>query len=45
MGGSGLGTGGSCVCPKCGATVPHQRGVPCYQKTCPNCGTTMTRRG
>lgn len=43
MGGSGQGTGGNCVCPSCGKTMPHQRGTPCYRMTCPNCGTTMTR--
>ena len=35
---------GNCVCPKCGKTVPHQRGVPCLQVTCPDCGTAMTRQ-
>ncbi|MFW6409861.1 MAG: hypothetical protein ACOCZR_02350 [Halanaerobiales bacterium] len=41
----GLGPSGECVCPNCGHTVPHQRGVPCYQQTCPECGTQMTRKG
>ncbi len=44
-GGSGFGPGGSCVCPGCGAKVPHQRGVPCYQVKCPSCGMSMTRSG
>lgn len=35
--------GGTCLCPKCGHREPHERGVPCVQKTCPQCGTTMTR--
>jgi electron transport complex protein RnfB len=43
MGGSGLGLGGKCVCPNCGKTVPHRRGVPCNSITCPACGTMMTR--
>ena len=43
MGGGGLGPGGVCRCPKCGATVAHQRGVPCYQVSCPKCGTKMVR--
>jgi len=43
QGGRSLGPGGSCICPQCGATVAHQRGVPCYSLKCPNCGTQMTR--
>ncbi len=37
------GPGGSCVCPKCGATVAHTVGQPCNSKSCPNCNTKMTR--
>ncbi len=37
------GTDGSCVCPKCGHKVPHQRGVPCFEQTCPECGAAMIR--
>ena len=46
MGGTrpGAGVGGSCVCPSCGATTPHQAGVPCYQVSCPKCGTKMVRQ-
>jgi len=44
MGGFGAGPGGDCVCTSCGNTVPHQRGVPCYQMKCPKCGSPMTRR-
>jgi hypothetical protein len=43
MGGRSLGAGGYCVCPSCGARVPHQRGNPCNQRSCPKCGTKMTR--
>jgi len=43
MGGYGLGPGGDCVCPDCGAKVPHQRGVPCNSVKCPKCGAAMTR--
>ena len=38
--GRGFGTT-ECVCPNCGATVPHQRGVPCYTIKCPKCGALM----
>jgi len=43
MGGFGLGPGGECVCPRCGARVPHQRGIPCYSVKCPKCGSPMVR--
>jgi len=44
MGGTNsAGTGGSCVCPRCGHSEPHQRGVPCYSRNCPSCGTLMVR--
>jgi len=43
-GASGAGPGGNCVCPSCGATVAHQAGVPCYQVSCPKCGTRMVRQ-
>ncbi|MCW3133764.1 MAG: anaerobic ribonucleoside-triphosphate reductase [Methanophagales archaeon] len=42
-GGSRLGPGGECRCPNCGYTMAHQAGVPCYQQTCPKCGSKMTR--
>lgn len=38
------GPGGNCVCPKCGAAVPHIAGQPCNQRNCPKCGTRMTRQ-
>jgi hypothetical protein len=45
MGGSrsGSGPGGNCVCPACGAKVPHKQGTPCYSMKCPKCGASMTR--
>ncbi|MDI3543479.1 MAG: H+/Na+-translocating ferredoxin:NAD+ oxidoreductase subunit [Candidatus Atribacteria bacterium] len=45
MGGNrpGAGAGGNCVCPNCGTKVSHQRGVPCYSLTCPQCGSKMIR--
>jgi len=44
MGGTALGPGGNCVCPSCGETASHGVGQPCYQMTCPKCGTAMTRQ-
>lgn len=43
MGGQGLGPGGTLICPDCGTSVTHQRGVPCYTVPCPSCGTQMVR--
>ena len=33
----------NCLCPDCGHSEPHQRGLPCLQQCCPKCGATMTR--
>ena len=44
MGGSAAGPSGMCVCQKCGSSVPHQTGVPCYRMKCPKCGTPMARQ-
>lgn len=44
MGGpAAAGPDGFCVCPQCGRKEPHQRGVPCNQVKCPDCGILMTR--
>jgi len=45
MGGTRAGAGpdGECVCPGCGARVSHQVGGPCYNMSCPRCGTKMVR--
>jgi len=45
MGGNrpGAGPSGECVCPNCGARAPHQVGAPCYNLSCPKCGTKMVR--
>jgi predicted Fe-Mo cluster-binding NifX family protein len=42
-GGFRAGPGGYCVCPNCEERVPHELGCPCFETTCPKCGTTMTR--
>ena len=34
----------NCICPQCSTTIPHHRGVPCFQTACPNCGSAMTRQ-
>jgi predicted RNA-binding Zn-ribbon protein involved in translation (DUF1610 family) len=41
--GGAFGPGGYCVCTKCGARVPHQRGTKCTTLKCPDCGHTMIR--
>ena len=52
--GKGMGVGGprqgdggtdTCVCPECGAKVPHKRGTPCAGMTCPECGAKMQGEG
>ena len=40
---AGMGPGGECVCPACGAKAPHQTGVPCTEQKCPACGQSMIR--
>lgn len=42
-GGRGLGPSEECQCPNCGYTIPHKRGVPCNEETCPKCGVRLTR--
>jgi len=39
----GRGDLGSCLCPACGHAEPHERGIPCVQRSCPKCGTAMRR--
>ncbi len=41
--GGSYGTGGFCVCAKCGEKVSHNRGVKCTTLKCPKCGHTMIR--
>ena len=40
-----MGKGGECICPKCTTSVPHQRGVPCQEERCPECGAKRLRVG
>ena len=42
--GGGMGAGGNCVCPSCGAIVPHQVSVPCNSIKCPKCGAMIVRQ-
>ncbi|MDX9715304.1 MAG: NifB/NifX family molybdenum-iron cluster-binding protein [Dissulfurispiraceae bacterium] len=42
--GFGAGITGHCVCPNCGESLPHERGVPCVERKCPKCGALMTRQ-
>ena len=45
MGGpKAAGPSGECYCPTCGYSTPHRIATPCYQMTCPKCGTRLTRR-
>jgi hypothetical protein len=37
------GPGGTCVCPNCGHKVKHTADRPCYEMSCPKCGSQMTR--
>ena len=41
--GGAFGTGGYCICAKCGAKVAHQQGVKCTTIKCPDCGHVMVR--
>jgi len=38
-----MGVGGYCICPKCGERIAHQRGIPCQEERCPECGAKMLR--
>ena len=35
---------GACVCTQCGHSEPHERGNPCLQRKCPQCGAFMSRQ-
>lgn len=40
----GRGPDGNCVCPKCGYSVSHERGVPCSTLKCPKCNVNLERK-
>jgi predicted Fe-Mo cluster-binding NifX family protein len=42
-GGPNPGQAGRCICLVCGHREPHERGVPCAERTCPSCGTHLVR--
>lgn len=41
--GAGVDTHATCLCPGCGATMPHIPGHPCVERLCPSCGARMIR--
>lgn len=41
---SGKGPDGACLCPKCGYSIPHERGVPCSTLKCPKCEVNLERK-
>jgi cation diffusion facilitator family transporter len=41
---AGKGPDGNCVCPKCGYSAPHEKGIPCSTLKCPNCNINLERK-
>lgn len=44
QGAGGSSAAGVCRCPSCGHEEPHERGVPCLNKKCPQCGEVLRGR-
>ncbi|MBD3224702.1 MAG: ferredoxin [Caldithrix sp.] len=40
-----MGSGGRCLCPRCAYTKNHERGRPCQDQRCPECGAKLLREG
>jgi len=40
-----LNTDEFCTCPNCDYKVAHQPGIPCFSLTCPDCKTSLIRKG
>lgn len=40
-----MGSGGFCICPKCGEKIPHHSGVRCQDEKCPKCDAKLLRQG
>jgi len=41
---AGLGPDGHCVCPQCGYSIKHKRGVPCSSIKCSHCNINLERK-
>lgn len=41
---TGQGPEGSCICPICNYSVPHEKGVPCSNMECPKCNVNLERK-
>jgi len=39
----GYGPVGLCLCPNCRIKIKHERGKPCFNLSCPQCGSKMVR--
>jgi cation diffusion facilitator family transporter len=40
----GKGPQGDCVCPECGYSLKHEKGIPCSQMKCPRCKIPLERK-